>query len=131
MPAPELDSVAQPAPADMPGYVGRLFVHFAQNPLDSRLSAWMQLEFGDETPAAHTDVLSSAIKAVGEGQAQSVIDPVWDPFDLVMLLVGVAHTMATTGLSTRGAVWSENQVTTQRRAAAVEAARRLIDEAPS
>ncbi|MGW3942642.1 TetR/AcrR family transcriptional regulator [Streptomyces phaeochromogenes] len=127
----ELDSVAQPAPADMPGYVGRLFDHFAQNPLDSRLSAWMQLEFGDEAPPAHTDLLSNAIKAVGEGQAQGAIDPEWDPFDLVMLLVGVAHTMATTGLSTRGLGVERSQVTTQRRAAAVEAARRLIDKAPS
>jgi hypothetical protein len=100
----------------MPGYVGRLFDHFAQNPLDSRLSAWMQLEFGDEAPAAHTGVLSSAIKAVGERQAQGAIDPVWDPFDLVMLLVGVAHTMATTGLSTRGLGVERSQVTTQRRA---------------
>jgi len=84
-----------------------------------------------ESANGHRVVAEGAQHAVGEGQAQGAIDPVWDPIDLVMLLVGVAHTMATTGLSTRGLGVERSQVTTQRRAAAVAAARRLINEAPS
>lgn len=123
----ELEAAAQPVPDDMPGYVGRLFDHFAQSPQDGRLLAWAELDPGFEESTAEVNVLQSAVDAVRTGQATGAIDPAWEPVDLVRLLIGIARSMGTPSGTRSG----RPRTVEQRRAAAVAAAARLVNGGPA
>ncbi|WP_037570406.1 TetR/AcrR family transcriptional regulator [Phaeacidiphilus oryzae] len=126
----ELEAAAQPSPDDMPGYVGRLFDHFVEHPRDGRLAAWAQLEAEQHLLGPDFDILGSAVEAVREGQRGGTVDRAWAPRDLVLLLIGIARGMSVPGWSHPPSGAGRQPTVDRRRAAAVEAARRLITAAP-
>ena len=108
-------------PADVPGFVGAVFDQSAQHPEHLRMLTWARLE--DITYRLPTDVTPhSKVEALEQAQREGLVDPSWAAEDLLELLFSIAHAWVQTP------VRPEDQTSTpaEQRAAAVEAARRII-----
>lgn len=112
-------------PTDVAGFVGAVFDESARHPEHLRMLTWARLEGipyrlpGDVTPA-------SKVTALERAQRAGAVDPAWSPEDLLELLFSVAHAWIQTP------VRPEDQTSSpaEQRAAAVEAARRIIAVPP-
>jgi AcrR family transcriptional regulator len=113
---------------DVPGYVGRLFDNHVKHPENARLHDWLSLTPGD--PAGGDDVsqaLVSKLDEIRRGQQDGHIDPSWDPVDLFLLITDIAKSMAAPNEAAHRLLGSGRaRSRAARRAAAVEAARRLV-----
>ncbi|MCX2933790.1 TetR family transcriptional regulator [Mycobacterium sp. CVI_P3] len=114
------------APDAIPEFVGAVFDLVQAHPEHHRMIRWALLEGValDEPQADGEPVLAGHIAAIEAAQASGHVDPMWQPLDLLTLLFGIAlgwvngpHPDAANG---------DPDVIASRRAAAVEAARRLI-----
>ncbi|MFD5223564.1 TetR family transcriptional regulator [Streptomyces tendae] len=122
-------------PADLPGYAGILFDHFTARPDHYRLITWGRLELtdsADDTESADdTSPLQATIAGkldkLRDAQRIGLLDPVWDPVDVLALINQIAMTWA--GQPEIAAAAAEQAVdpsVTARRAALVTAVERMF-----
>jgi AcrR family transcriptional regulator len=84
-------------PADLPGYAGRMHDYFASHPECYRLMVWGQLELDTEsTPPDDAVRAANAAKVeqLRDAQKSGLLDPAWDPVDVLALLNQIAWTWA-------------------------------------
>jgi AcrR family transcriptional regulator len=116
---------------DVPGYVEALFDNLVADPRGARLQRWIELE----APSGLSDdhllrrLFRAKLAEVRRGQQAGLIDATWHPLDLVTLLTDIAQSMAagTSALSSIAGEARTGETLAARRAAAAEAARRLVD----
>lgn len=107
-------------------FAGDVYDLACRRPEHVRMVNWARLEGVslEEPREGGRPVLERAITAIEAAQASGRVDPAWRPFDLVMMLFGIglawAHSPAPE------AVTDDPALIAQRRAAAVEAAARII-----
>jgi AcrR family transcriptional regulator len=115
---------------DVSGYVEGLFDNFVADPRGARLQRWIELE----APSGLSDdhllrrLFRAKLAEVRRGQQAGVIDPSWHPMDLLTLLTEIVQSMAASASVISSIVGEERSGDTlaERRAAAAEAARRLV-----
>ncbi|WP_405427560.1 TetR family transcriptional regulator [Streptomyces erythrochromogenes] len=119
--------------ADLPGYAGILFDHFAARPDHYRLITWGRLELADGDADADADAdplqttIARKIDQLGDAQRAGLLDPSWDPVDVLALINQIATTWA--GQPEIGAAAAQRAADTStaaRRAALVTAVERLF-----
>jgi AcrR family transcriptional regulator len=116
-------------PDAVPEFVGGIFDLAQNRPEHDRMITWARLEgfpldipeFDEEHPPER------AIAALEQAQADGHVDPAWDPQQLLVLLFAIA--LAWAHWPDPAAVTSDPAVIAGRRAAAVEAAARLVKPA--
>ena len=108
-------------PTDVAGFVGAVFDASARHPEHLRMLTWARLE-GIAYQLPDDVVPHHKVEALAQAQRDGAVDPGWRPEDLLELLFSVAHAWIQTP------VRPEDQVSSpaEQRAAAVEAARRII-----
>lgn len=116
-------------PSDLPGYAGRVFDYFHANPDHLRLLNWGRLELTENKSSS--DFMESTVRRKVEqlrtAQHEGLLDPSWDPVDVLALLNQIAITW-----SSQPEMWSVANIDgsrsslVARRAAVVEAVRRLF-----
>ncbi|GAB2684356.1 TetR family transcriptional regulator [Saccharopolyspora gloriosae] len=86
---------------DVAGYVGRLFDHYLDNPQSARLQAWIDLDEPERLAAddLRLTALRPKIDAIRQGQADGHVDASWHPADLLIVLLGIARSMALSALA--------------------------------
>ncbi|RSM78181.1 TetR/AcrR family transcriptional regulator [Kibdelosporangium aridum] len=98
--AQELAAVAEATrldPADLPGYAGRIHDHFAAHPERYRLMSWGQLELGtDDVPPddAIRETMAHKVEQLRQVQQAGLLDPAWDPLDVLVLVHQIATSWA-------------------------------------
>jgi AcrR family transcriptional regulator len=117
------------ASGDMAAYVGLLFDSYIRNPENARLHDW--LNFGGAVkPLSSPEIVAMRRKLedIRAGQAAGHIDSAWDPAQLLIMLIEITKSMAYPKNSAIPLLKGNRQVNSRaaRRAAAVEAARRLM-----
>lgn len=113
-------------PDAVPEFVGGIFDLTQNRPEHDRMITWARLEgfpldiaeFDEEHPPER------AIAALEQAQADGHVDPAWDPQQLLVLLFAIA--LAWAHWPDPAAATTDTAVIARRRAAAVEAASRLI-----
>ncbi|MGW0792601.1 TetR family transcriptional regulator [Streptomyces sp. NPDC002911] len=119
-------------PADLPGYAGILFDHFTAHPDHYRLIAWGRLELADGEADSDTvdpllTTITGKVEQLRDAQRAGLIDPAWDPVDVLALINQIATTWA--GQPEIGAAAAKLAADTSvgaRRAALVAAVERLF-----
>jgi len=113
-------------PDAVPDFVGGIFDLSVRRPEHHRMVTWAQLEgLALEEPTAGDEPLPRlAIATIAEAQAEGYVDASWDPQDLLVILFGVALAWAHWPDAT--AATDAPAVLAHRRAAAVEAAARIV-----
>jgi AcrR family transcriptional regulator len=116
------------ARGDMAAYVGLLFDNLVRNPENARLHDW--LNFGAVgQPEGGPQILAfrRKIDDIRAGQEAGRIDSMWDPAQLLIMLIEIAKSMAHPQDSVQPLLKGNRRTNSRasRRAAAVEAARRL------
>lgn len=131
--AHELAAVAAAArldPADLPGYAGRIHDHFAAHPERFRLMTWGQLELADADGFADDPIQRSVVHKVARlraAQEAGLLDPAWDPLDILVLVNQIATAWADKpGLGDAANSGAGNGGSDARRAAVVAAVQRLF-----
>ncbi|GIG68770.1 TetR family transcriptional regulator [Phytomonospora endophytica] len=130
----ELAAIAEATgmdPADLPGYAGRLHDYFTTHPERFRLMQWGRLEL-DPAEAADDPVqatMAGKIERLRRAQEDGILDPSWDPIDIVVLLNQIAASWA--GYADLAPVGSaeRERFMEARRAAVVNAVARLFPTA--
>ncbi|MBC2639833.1 MULTISPECIES: TetR/AcrR family transcriptional regulator [unclassified Rhodococcus (in: high G+C Gram-positive bacteria)] len=110
---------------DLPGYAGRLFDDYVAHPENARLQEWADLEMREQIADSDARIRTLRPKAdeIRRGQQEGLIDPSWNPGELLLVITDIARTLATA----RGGRKSEGgRSVEQRRQTAVEAVRRLV-----
>ncbi|MFI6867614.1 TetR family transcriptional regulator [Nocardia sp. NPDC050406] len=131
--ARELDAIAAAThmdPADLPGYAGRVHDYFVANPDNLRLMRWGQLEFADANPATQ-DTITRKAEILRHAQQQGLLDPSWDPLDILVFVNQLATAWAEHPGLTSLEPAAREQFLTARRAATIAAVERLFPAAPS
>jgi AcrR family transcriptional regulator len=113
-------------PVAVPEFVGGIFDLAQNRPEHDRMITWARLEgfpldipeFDEEHPPER------AIAALEQAQADGHVDPAWDPQQLLVLLFAIA--LAWAHWPDPAAATTDAKVIAGRRAAAVEAAARLV-----
>ncbi len=111
---------------DLPGFVGALYDHAVEHPEHLRMLDWARLEGAPEAlaPSSRPGPASADIAAA---QAQGIIDPAWDPDDLMTLLFSLATAWAQSPeLLYTGKTEDSDAALERRRQAAIAAACRLL-----
>jgi AcrR family transcriptional regulator len=115
---------------DVPGYVEGLFDNFVSDPRGARLQRWIELEASEGLSEDHLlrRLFRAKLAELRRGQQEGLIDATWHPMDLLAMLTEIAQSMAA-GTSGIGRIVGEpraQDTLAERRAAAAEAARRLV-----
>jgi AcrR family transcriptional regulator len=116
------------AGGDMAAYVGRLFDNYVRNPENARLHDWLNFSTVDSPEdGAQVLALKTKVDEIRRGQEAGSIDGGWDPAQLLIMLIEIAKSMAYPKDANRHLLKAnrKNNSRVARRAAAVEAARRL------
>lgn len=118
-------------PDAVPDFVADIYDLARRRPEHLRMITWAQLEgvVLDE-PQAEDDqpALAHAISAIEMAQAAGYVDPAWEPTDILALLFAIG--LAWANSPHPRAVTDEPAVIARRRAAAVEAATRIVAPRP-
>lgn len=114
------------APDDVAEYAAGVYDLACRRPEHLRMLTWARLEgFVLPEPSAEGHpVPELVVAAIAQAQADGRVDPSWSPEDLIVLLFGVG--LAWVQLPDGGATSGDADVIAHRRAAVVEAARRII-----
>ncbi|MDT5069699.1 MAG: hypothetical protein QOK02_5854 [Mycobacterium sp.] len=118
-------------PDDVPNFVGDIYDLARRKPEHFRMITWARLEgFTLDEPRADDDqsAFTHAIIAIEAAQKAGHVDIIWEPIDLLVLLFGVA--LAWAHMPHPDAANDDPAVIARRRAAAVEAATRIITARP-
>lgn len=118
---------------DLPGFVGAMFDHAAQNPDHLRMLDWARLEnepgLAPQSPCGRP---GPSTEDVVRAQAEGSIDASWDPDDLMTLLLSLATAWAQSPQSLfTGKPQEAADSRNRRRNAAVAAACRLMEPRPA
>lgn len=118
-------------PDAVPEFVGEIYDLALSRPEHLRMISWARLEGVtlDEPHADGQPLPAHGIAAIEAAQASGHVDPAWQPIDLLVLLFAIG--LAWAQLPHPDAVTQDAAVIAQRRAAAVEAATRIIAERAS
>ena len=110
---------------DLPGFVGRIFDFAVEHPEHFRMMDWARLggDF-DLVPPIPAAVLDRDFDAISAAQARGIVDPEWDPAELVPLLFALASTSA--GAASFAGPGALSKPRSAHRAAAVRAATKLV-----
>jgi TetR/AcrR family transcriptional regulator len=111
----------------VPEFVGDIYDLACRRPEHLRMMTWASLEGLVLDPPPAQDRESVAARDIGTietAQAAGYVDPAWRPMDLLVLLFGVALAWAQSPHP--DAVTVDPAIVAARRAAAVEAARRIV-----
>ncbi|NGX10145.1 TetR family transcriptional regulator [Mycobacteroides franklinii] len=115
---------------DIPGYVAGLFDNIIADPQGARLQRWIELESPEGMFDNHVlrRIFQAKLAEVRKGQQTGLIDPTWEPRSLLMMLIDIAYSMAASGFGIDRIVGEPlgEEMLADRRAAAAEAARRLV-----
>lgn len=114
-------------PDAVPEFVGDIFDLACRRPEHLRMITWANLEgLTLDPPPAHEwdSVPDRDIRAIEEAQAAGYVDAAWQPIELLVVLIGVGLCWAQSPHP--DARTSDPAVLAARRAAVVEAARRII-----
>lgn len=113
-------------PEAVPEFVGEIYDLAIRRPEHLRMINWAHLEgFMPGEPMADGQPLHEhGIRAIEDAQAAGYVDPAWQPADLIAMLFAIGLTWA--HLPHPDAITDDPAVIAQRRAAAVEAAARII-----
>jgi AcrR family transcriptional regulator len=113
-------------PDAIPEFVGDIYDRAWRRPEHHRMIDWARLEgFNLGEPLLDgEDIPAPAVAAIKAAQASGHVDPAWDPFDLMVLLFAIG--LAWAHLPHPEAITDDPAVIAQRRAAAVEAATRIV-----
>jgi AcrR family transcriptional regulator len=117
-------------PDAIPEFVGDIYDLTCRRPEHLRMMTWASLEGLTLDPPPIDDpesIVGRDIATIESAQAAGYVDASWRPMDLLVLLFGLALAWAQSPHP--GAVTADPVVVAERRAAAVEAARRIV--APS
>jgi AcrR family transcriptional regulator len=116
------------AGGDMAAYVGRLFDNYIRNPENARLADWLTISTVDSAEdSPQVLAFKAKLDDLRHGQETGDIDDGWDPAQLMVMLIEITRSLA----YPRGAINQllktnrKSNSRAARRAAAVEAARRL------
>ncbi|MDK1359001.1 TetR family transcriptional regulator [Arthrobacter sp. zg-Y1219] len=116
---------------DLPGFVSAMFDHATENPDHLRMLDWARLEnepgLAPQTPCGRPGPTTEDIV---RAQEQGIIDPGWDPDDLVVLLLSLATAWAQSPQSLFTGEPEEASGSPRRRDAAVAAACRILNPKP-
>lgn len=129
--ARELAAVAEATqmdPADLPAYAGRVHDYFVANPDSRRLMRWGALEFAG-TDDATRQTAQSKTKKLLRAQQQGLLDPSWDPVDILMFVNQLAMAWADQHGLTSTESGTLDQFMADRRVAIVAAVERLFPAA--
>ncbi|GGV72410.1 TetR family transcriptional regulator [Streptomyces longisporoflavus] len=117
-------------PADLPGYAGILFDHFAARPDHYRLITWGRLELAESagnTASRLQDTIAGKLDTLRDAQRTGLLDPVWDPVDILALINQIAMTWAAQPeIAAAAADQAADASITARRAALVTAVERMF-----
>lgn len=107
-------------------FVGEIYDLALRQPEHVRMNNWARLEGVelDEPLAEDEPVVTQAIEAIKIAQAEGYADPSWQPLDLLLMLFGIG--LAWAHSPHPSAATDDPEVIAQRRAAAVEAASRIV-----
>jgi AcrR family transcriptional regulator len=113
-------------PDAVPEFVGEIYDLALRRPEHLRMITWAQLEgfIPDEPHADGQPLHAHGIAAIEAAQADGHVDPAWQPADLIVLLFATG--LAWAHLPHPDAITDDPAVIAHRRAAAVEAATRII-----
>lgn len=116
-------------PDAVPEFVGELFDQSVRRPEHHRMVTWAHLEglTLEEPTAEGRPVPEIAVTAIVEAQNRGYVDSAWEPRDLLVVLFGIA--LAWAHWPDPAAATTSPTVLAQRRAAAVEAAARVVSPA--
>ncbi|MFE3292443.1 TetR family transcriptional regulator [Rhodococcus sp. NPDC059234] len=108
---------------DLAGYTGRLFDNYLAHPENARLQEWADLEAPELVGAddVRTEAVRSKLAEIRRGQRDGYIDPTWNPGELLVVVTGIARSLALPPQHGKG-----GREVADRRRAAVDAVRRLI-----
>ncbi|WP_199035629.1 TetR family transcriptional regulator [Glycomyces salinus] len=84
-------------PADLPGYAGRVHDYFAAHPERYRLMQWGRLELDPAGTDADDPVratMAGKLERLRQAQQDGILDPSWDPIDILVLLTQIAASWA-------------------------------------
>ncbi|MFI8361689.1 TetR family transcriptional regulator [Streptomyces sp. NPDC085612] len=116
--------------ADLPGYAGILFDHFTTRPDRYRLITWGRLELADAEPDTADPLratITRKIEQLRDAQRTGLLDPGWDPVDVLALPNQMATTWAgQPEIAAAAAEQAADTSTAVRRAALVTAVQRLF-----
>lgn len=114
---------------DVGEFVGTVYDIARTQPERIRMIMWGQLENAAlEPPPADGHIPAHLLNALARAQAAGRIDPSWDPLDLAVMLFGIALSWA--HWPDPSIVTNDEQTHLRRRAAAVDAARRVAAAKP-
>ncbi|MDT5349821.1 MAG: hypothetical protein QOH91_3108 [Mycobacterium sp.] len=114
-------------PDAVPEFVGDIYELACRRPEHLRMITWANLEGLALSPPPIDDretVAARDIRTIEAAQAAGYVDATWRPLDLLLLLFGVALAWAQSPHP--DAVTADPSILAARRAAAVEAARRIV-----
>ena len=114
-------------PDAIPEFVGDIYDLACRRPEHLRMMTWANLEGFALGPPPIEDpesVLARDIRTIEAAQAAGHVDASWQPMDLLVLLFGVA--LARAQSPHPDAVTADPAIIAARRAAAIEAARRIV-----
>lgn len=113
-------------PDAVPEFAGDVYDLGRTRPEHLRMITWARLEglALDEPHADGQSMFEHAVAAVETAQADGYVDPSWEPLDLLTLLFGVG--LAWAHAPEPAAAITDPAVIARQRAAAVEAARRIV-----
>jgi AcrR family transcriptional regulator len=117
---------------DLGSYVGRLFDNYVRSPENARLHDWLSFSTAD-VPTHNPQVvaLKAKLKDIRRAQNAGLIDSSWDPAQLLIMLIEIAKSMAYPNTYATRLLTGRAKSRAARRAAAVEAARRLTAKSRS
>lgn len=92
-------------PDDLPGYAGRLFDSYQEQPQILRLAAYHRLENGfDVVPEAEAEAYRHKIEAIAKAQLEGVLTAAFDALELLDLVVHMSILAFSTPNATRALV---------------------------
>jgi AcrR family transcriptional regulator len=111
--------------ADLPGYAGRTFDRFADDPDALRLATWYRLERPDGIGLRSViDVNRVRLDALAGAQRDGTLNGDFSPVELLSLIQAMATSWST--MNPEFAAEAQGVTRAERRATVVEAVRRLI-----
>ena len=111
---------------DLAAYVGRLFDNYVRNPDNARLHDWLSFNTADvAADSPQLVAMKAKLNDIRRAQEAGLVDRSWDPGQLLVMLIEIAKTMAFPNSIATRLLGGKARSRAARRAAAVEAARRL------
>ncbi len=110
---------------DLPGYAGRMFDYFADNPQAQRLSTWYRLERPEGTGLrAVIDANQTRLRALADAPDNGLVTSQFTPVELLTLIQAMAASWGT--MNPEFASSASKESCRDRRRAVVEAVSRIV-----